>query len=385
MSFLDNFKDLFNAKEPSVIGVDIGMSAIKVVQLKKKKGRAILETYGELSLGPYGGLEVGRAVNLEPVNVVTAIKDIMREAKVTTNDSGVAIPLLSSFITIIRLPAVDERNLNTIIPIEARKYVPLPINEVLLDWWPIPAEDSIPDDYGSTDSKDSPFDLETLEKKESGPTSIDVLIVAIHNEALTKYGSIATSAGLKPTFFEIELFSTVRAALVPGIQAQVVIDIGASTTKLFIVDKGVLKVSHTINRGSQDISIAISKAMNISIAEAENMKRKYGLNINDENPSLAEIITLTLDYIFYEANRVVINYEKKYNKPIGKIIFSGGGSLLKGLTELAKNNFQTEVVLADPFQKMETPAFLRDVLRDAGPEFTVAIGLALRKLSELKN
>ena len=63
----------------------------------------------------------------------------------------------------------------------------------------------------------------------------------------------------------------------------------------------------------------------------------------------------------------------------------GGGSALKGILELAKNSFKTEVVLADPFAKTASPAFLANILKETGPEFAVAIGLALRKLSEIKD
>jgi Tfp pilus assembly PilM family ATPase len=90
-----------------------------------------------------------------------------------------------------------------------------------------------------------------------------------------------------------------------------------------------------------------------------------------------------LDYIFAEAARVLLGYQRKYNKNIGKVVLSGSGVLLKGLPELAKKTFQTEVVLADPFGKVEYPAFLASVLKDAGPGFAVALGLALRKLQEV--
>lgn len=370
MVFLEKLANFFSKKDTSVIGVDIGMSAIKVVQIKKKKGKAILETYGELALGPFAGIEVGRAVSLSTDKITEAVRDIIKESNVTSKSAGIAIPLSSSFITLIKLPPVDEKKLGEIVPLEARKYIPLPISEVLLDWWVIPQEDSLPASIGDT--------------KESKPTGLDVLIVAIHNEALQKYSDISAGAYLNTSFFEIELFSSLRSALIPGIQSQAVLDMGASTTKLFIIDRGVLKVAHTINRGSQDITLAISKSLNISIASAEDLKRTYGLNPSSDHPDLPEIIMLTLDYIFYEANRVILNYEKKFNKPIGKIVLSGGGALLKGLNELSSNNFQTEVVLADPFKKLETPAFLADILKEAGPEFTVAIGLALRRLAELE-
>ena len=87
------FSKLFGAaKSTSVLGIDVGSSSIKIVQIKLKKGRAILETYGALALGPYAEKEVGQATNLPIEKTIEALNDIMREAKVTTKVSGLAIP-----------------------------------------------------------------------------------------------------------------------------------------------------------------------------------------------------------------------------------------------------------------------------------------------------
>ena len=80
--------------------------------------------------------------------------------------------------------------------------------------------------------------------------------------------------------------------------------------------------------------------------------------------------------------RACLAFEKKYNKTVAKAVLVGGGAALKGLADLAKNNFKTEVETGQPFNKVSAPAFLENILREAGPEFAVAIGLALRRLSE---
>ena len=168
-----------------------------------------------------------------------------------------------------------------------------------------------------------------------------------------------------------------------GISAVMIIDMGASITKLYIIERGILRSSHIINRGGQDITLAISKSLSISINEAENLKRTNGLKGGPEYKELTEIITVNLDYVFYEANATMLNYQKKYMKNVSKVILTGGGVLLKGLTDLARISFQTEVVYADPFSRLETPAFLNEQFAQAGPEFAVAIGCALRRLSEI--
>lgn len=370
-NFLSSFSGLFSKKAQSVLGIDIGSSAIKIVQIKKKHGRAVLETYGELALGPYAGIEVGRSTNLPNEKIIEALRDIMREAKTTTIASGVALPLSSSLISFITVPPVPEKQLSEVISLEARKYIPVPMNEVMLDYSLIPREETFASDDEGQEKQ--------VEKQVQ-----DVLVVAIHNEYINSYQTISAGSGIQPSFYEIEIFSSIRAVVEQGIQAVMILDMGARATKLYIIERGILRASHIINRGAQDITLAISKSLSISIVEAENMKRSFGLKGGPEYKELTEIITVNLDYIFYESNSAMLNYQKKYMKNINKVILTGGGVLLKGFTDLAKISFQTEIVYADPFGKMETPAFLAEQFSQAGPEFAVAIGCALRRLSEVQ-
>lgn len=370
MDFLKNLLSIFSPKGNSVIGIDIGSSAIKVVQIKKRRGRAVLETYGELALGPYAGLEIGRSTSLSNEKTAEALKDILRESKTTTRLAGVALPLTSSLVSFITVPSVPDKQMSEVIALEARKYIPVPMNEVMMDYSPIPREES----YSSGEG-----DVVRVEDKKNQ----DFLVVAIHNEYINNYQIITSGAGIEPSFYEIELFSSIRSVLEQGIQAQMIIDMGARITKLYIVERGILRASHVINRGGQDITMAISKALSVSIDEAENLKRTHGMKGGPEYKELTEIITVNLDYIFYEANTTMLNYQKKYMKNISRAILTGGGVLLKGLTELSKVSLQTEVVYADPFGRLETPAFFVEQLKLAGPEFAVAIGCALRRLSEL--
>lgn len=368
MSLGSFFSSLFK-KESSVLGIDIGSSAIKIVQIKKKRGRAVLETYGELALGPYAGIEVGRSTNLPVDRIIQAVKDLLRESKTTTTVCGVALPLSSSLISFISIPPVEEKQVDEVIRLESRKYIPVPMGEVFLDWSIIPKEETFVTDDETTKTE---------------KTGQDVLVVAIHNEYLANYQAIMAGSGLQPGFHEIEIFSSVRSVISQGIGTEMIIDMGARTTKLYIIERGILRASHIINRGSQDITLALSKALSIPVTEAENMKRVYGLKGGPEYKELTEIITVNLDYVFYEANSTLLSYQKKYSKNVGKVILTGGGVLLKGFLDLAKISFQTQVVYADPFGKLETPAFLADEFAKAGPEFAVAIGAALRRLSELQ-
>lgn len=361
----------FSNKGDSVLGIDIGSSAIKLVQLRKKGGKAVLETYGEISLGPYAGFEIGRSTNLNEDKVSEALRDLIGESNVTTKACAVSIPVGASLVTFIKLPKSAEKQLDTLVPIEARKYIPVQISEVSLNWWVVPEEKNNPSEFQS-DTAETP------------DTSIDIFLAVIHNDAIERNRNIMKAVGLESSFLEIELFSDIRSSLDQSLQPQIVLDMGASSTKLYIVERGILRNSHVINRGSQDITIAVSKSMGLSFEEAERMKRTYGIASGASEKDLTDITSLTLEYIFSESSRVLLSYQKKYNKNVSKVVLTGGGVNLKGIVDYAKKMLQTECVIANPFDKLEFPAFLDNVLQSAGPEFSVAIGIALRELQEME-
>lgn len=353
-----------NKKEKSVIGIDIGSSSLKVVQLRKEHGQAVLETYGELSLGPYGGEEVGQATNLSAEQITETLKDLLREAKVTTKSCGVSIPFTRSLLTFASLPySADKKEQQTIIELEARKYIPVPVAEVQLDWFILP--DATPSD--STDVSG-----EKIKK-------VDVLLVAVHNDELALLQGIIAGAGLKASFYEIEIFSTIRAVVDEPLRPVMILDVGASSTKTYVIEHGVVAFSHSISIGSQDITRAIAISGNVPIARAEELKKEEGI----DGAGALGSPEFVFSRIFAEAHRVLIQYETAHKKSITSIILTGGGGVTKELSAYAKNIFSIDVRVANPFKKTKAPAFMQSVLEEIGPEFAVAVGLALRKLDEI--
>ena len=371
---IPSFSSLFKQEAKSVIGVDIGSSSIKVVQLRHERGRVILETYGAIALGPYAGVEIGRATSLGADKIGEALKDVIREANVTTTDAAISIPYSSSLVSIIKLPATVEKQLAQVVPIEARKYIPVPINEVLLDWFVVAGG------KGSAKTADG---------------KIEVLLVAIHNDTIGKFRSIASEANLAAAFFEIEVFSATRASLDHGIAPVAVVDMGAATTKFYIVERGLIHESHIINHGAQDLTLAASRALGLTVVQAEERKRKFGLTgtppptMGAGTPTLAQpgtlkdSLELSLSPLLSEISRTISAYEQRTNQTLSSLVLTGGGATLKGLKEFAQSKIQTEIRLSEPFAKTQAPAFLEAILKEAGPEFSVAVGLALRRLQEL--
>jgi len=366
---------IFHGNSSSFLGVDIGSSSIKVVQLKKRNGVVVLETYGELSLGPYAKIESGRSTNLNETEISEALGNLLKEANVTTKECGISIPLRSSLVFVMEMPFLDKQQLAQMVPIEARKYIPVSISDVQLDWKIIPKKRKNNSEF--VEKKDE-------SKKEKEKEKIEVLVVAIHKNSISEKTSIAKNLNLNLNFLEIEIFSTIRSVVGQNNSDFAVLDMGSGSSKLYIVGRGIVKESHIIARGSQDFTLNISSSMGISIEEAEEKKIKTGIlkDGDSSNKEVSKVISNNLDYIFGEVNKNISNYQKKNHKSITNLIITGGGSVLEGISDFSKLHLNMDVEIADPFSKVDTPPFLDDLLKKVGPEFSVALGLALRGLSE---
>ena len=359
----------------SVLGIDIGASSAKIVQLRPKGGSAILETYGEIALGPYGGQPIGKAVKLSPEKTSEAIIDLMKEANVPARSGGISIPFSSSLISVLELPKVAQDALKRMVPIEARKYIPIPVSEVSLDWFVIPEDDS----------EKSAFDRVSTPAAPARAPMQEVLLVAIHNDTISAYQTIAKTAGIQVEFYEIEIFSAVRSSLSHGIAPILVVDLGAATTKMYIVERGVVRLTHLVTSGGQHMTENLARSLTWEFEKAERVKRERGLNDSaaystDENDRIKTAMLSTLSRLFSEVNRVLLSYGQRYNKSVSHVVLTGGGASLPGLAVYAKEALNADVTIADPFARTEAPAFLGDVLRQIGPGFSVSVGLVLRKL-----
>lgn len=359
--------------EGSFVGIDVGASSAKVVQLRSAHGAAILETYGEIALGPYNKEAIGKAVKLTPERTTEALLDLMKEANVTGKTAGISIPFSSSLISMLDLPKSDPEQLKRMIPIEARKYIPMQISDVMLDWFVVPADEA-----------DNAFDR-VQEKSTLRTKGQEVLLVAIHNDTVRNYQNMATGAGLTVPFYEIEIFSVMRSSLGHGVAPVLVIDLGAATTKMYVVERGIIRVTHLVTAGGQGMTENLGRSMSWDFEKAERTKRERGLTdataySADENDKIKTSLLSTLERIFSEADRVLLSYGKRYNKDVSHVVLTGGGASLPGIEPFANQILHAQVEIANPFGRTEAPAFLDTVLREIGPGFSVAVGLALRGL-----
>lgn len=355
---LNKLKSLFGAEfkkgnEGPIVGVDVGASSIKLVQIHMEKEVPTLDTYGELQLGPYDNTDIGRAVSLPLQRSTEAFVDIVRESSVTGTVAALSISYAASFSTTLTLNATTEEEIASLVPVEARKYIPVSLTEVTLDW----------------------FTLATDEEKKQ----TTIFLVAIHNDGFNDLQNVLTSSGFTLAYAELEPFSATRSALSPESTTVAIIDLGASATKLYLIEAGTLQKTHSIAGGGVAFTTALASGLSVPFAVAEEQKRMFGLSANDQNPHIGQFLRGSMDKTTKEIAGVLGDYTAKSGKEFSSVLLIGGGASMPGITTYLADRLQRKITMSTPFNKVAYPAFLEDSLKEAGPSFAVAIGAALRQ------
>lgn len=357
----------FSAKK--FLGIDIGTSALKIIELSKRGERKRLENYGEIQAKslyekPFRTFEKSTLL-LSSQDIAKGIKAVLEEAKIKTKECVFSIPDFSSFFTTFELPPMTKEELPQAVRYEARQHIPLPLGEVALDWQIIEGE------------------ADASQKK----TKLQILLVAVPNEIINQYKEIAQLCNLQLLALEAEVFGLIRA-LVPNDNKKIIslIDMGAQSTTCSIVAKKVLKESHSFDLAGNELTDRIAKSLSVDYTTAKNFKEKYGLE-NSPLPytegmaypqtTIKEVIQPLADTILREIERIVRNYP---GQEIEKFIIAGGEALLPGIKEYFVQYLKKEVEIANPFSDIFYSPVLEKSLKEMGPSYAIAVGMALRGL-----
>ncbi len=354
-NLLTTLKKQAGATDSKVVGIDLGSSSIKVVELENTDRAITLKTYGELQLGPYGETDLGSTVQLSEEKRIEALVDVLREANVKAKAGVLAMPLSSSFVVTIPLTIGQDEDIENKIPIEARKYIPVPLSDVILDWTELPV-------HGNTES-----------------SVHEVLLAAIQTDELATLNSIMRAVSMSSQPSEIEVFSAVRAIQKPGVATTVIIDMGAQVTKLYIANDGVLERIHRVSVGGTSITNKLAQLLQVSFQEAENMKRSKELQ-PEVKQELDKVTSSTLSGALQEFKRIIDQYESRTSLQISTVVLVGGVAQMSGVASVAREVLGRDVQIGNAFDKVAYPAFMEDTLKEIGPNFAVSLGAALRAL-----
>lgn len=363
---------LFHPTPKSYVGIDIGSAYIKMVELLNEKHRPRLSTYGYLAL-PLGGKD--KMAFTSPKTRALLLKKIIQEAHIHSKNAVLSLPLASVFTTILHLPQVTKRefaspkNLAPLIYWEVKKLLPLPIEDMVLDWEIIQKQ---------VENADHGVDEKKRFWQRAQYQDIEVFITAAPRDLIATYTETVKQSGLSLLHLESDVFGLVRSLVGQDPSTIMLVDIGAKVTNVSIVEKGIPYLNRTLDFGGFVFTRAITEKLGISLEEAEQFKCDLSLAERREFPR--EFENLMIDVV-NEMNYVKRLFFEQYpGKHFEKVILTGGSSLLSGIAQVLSQRVNTRVYVGDPWARVLYPPELRPVLDRVGPMFSVAIGLAMRNI-----
>ncbi|MFA6428895.1 MAG: type IV pilus assembly protein PilM [Patescibacteria group bacterium] len=351
-----------SSEKPSYLGIDVGFGGIKMVELKNETGRARLVTYAYVNM-PAESLEKSL------LNDVPAAADLLKKmcakAKTTTKKTVAALPISSVFSSILNVPTTDDKEIKEAVLIQAKKLIPLPIEEV------------------SIDTKI----VEKIEKTDTVKPSTRVLITAAPKTLVNKYVELFKAAGLELMFLETEAFAEIRSLIGKDRATILIVDIGSLRTNIFIVERGIPMVTRSIATGGDGITQTIAKTLGIPKEQAESMKRDIkSMQAFAPEGDLSTILSVLVKPILEELKYSINLYQgpdsaiNTSGKKVDKVIVTGGSSLLPRLPEFLTKELGINTYLGNPWARVVYPPELKPVVEEMGPRFAVVIGCAMRDI-----
>lgn len=346
------------------LGIDIGTSAIKIVELSISSGKPTLSNYAWMPIKVPFDSNGMKTNNLE-VPFAEYLKKIIKEAGFRSQNAFISIPAFGGLITLIDFPEMDRKDMDQAIRFEAHKYIPSSLDDVILSW-------DIVDDKKAADN--------------SGPGSggssssskIKVLLVAASKSKVAKYENLIKNTGLELRAIELESFSMVRSLVGNDPGNFIVVDIGSRICNIMLVENGTIRINRNIDAGGKDITRTIAKSIGLDEERAESMK----LSSKNFFTKESYINFPPLEMILDEIARIIsnLNQEDKAMK-IDGVILSGGTAKLAGIDGYFSDMLKQKVIIGNPLSRVQYDRRLDPILGNQGIQFSVSIGLALKGIS----
>ena len=378
---MNPFKFLFPKK---VLGIDIGTSSIKVVEISGNNGKKTLVNYCQTVSDNSQSNAENSSVQALSAFTPQIIKEILKESGIKTKEAVFAIPDFSTFCTSFEIPPMTEKEIPDAIRYNASQYITLPISEVTLDWVVTPKSTGL----------DARFIRGAKNPVIDKNSSFKVFLVAVPNQVVQEYKDIAKSAGLKLYAIEAESLALTRALaknslvmqagqLVPSFKKTIcLIDIGVKSSVINVIDQGFLRNSYSFNFDSSKLSKAISSTLGVQGVVAEDIKNKEGLT--HSKPEVVENLSLLLSPLLNEIKNISDEFLRLEQKQIDQIYLTGGAANMPGLKEHVAEVLKKEVYVPNCFSEFSYPANLQETLKSMSPSFSVAVGTALSRFEPEK-
>jgi len=339
------------------LGIDIGTTALKVVELKRTNDKIELSNYGILE--KYGHLErINDAIQTSTFKLLeesTALllKQVLSTAKVGTVTSYMALPGFSSFVALIDFPEMNDKELGKAIHYQAPQYIPMSLEDMTLDWQVI----------------------------ERTGEKMQVLLMAVPTDVVQRYVKTAELAKINLKGLELETMAMSRLFGLKEKNPAVILDIGGRTTSISVIDNGNLRQTHNIDTAGGDLTQVIASGLGINPMRAEEIKKSASLATQYQGEiDLLKLLTPLLDVIKREVEKSINNYYLQSKRKVEKIILTGGGANLNGLDKYYSDTLFLPVIKGDPFSWgfVSYHPNLAPVIKEIGTNLTAACAVAFK-------
>jgi len=365
---------------PPPVGLDIGTDFIRAAQVKQSGSGIVLTAYGSVSM-PFGAVVEGEIVDPEAVS--GALKDLWKRMGIRTKDVSIGVSNQKVVVRLIDLPFMEHDELAGAIQYQAQDYIPIPIEEAIIDF-------QIIGDYMT------PADEHMME----------VLLVAAQRDMIGAAVSAVEGAGLRLSQVDVTAFALVRALLgtssgwlsdedeTPG-EALGVVHISSGLTNIAVVERGIPRFTRVSSLAGNQFTQAIANVLNLTFDEAEALKIRAGLPSIDAPEEItdgadAQLIQTAQDALEREANKFIAEVRRSLDYyltqatqagNIRRIYLTGTGSQLKNLSSYLEKGLQTSVVLGDPLSQIQASGAVEQAIIADRMGCAAAIGLALGGVS----
>lgn len=344
-------------KDKPIFGLDIGFSSIKVMQVAMRGHKQHVIGYGVTS---YDSSVTKDGVIDDPESIAKAVKEMFETGivgEINTRRAAVTVPVARTYNRIMTLPTMNQSDLRAAVQLEASQYIPVPIDELYLDY------------AITSQTKDN----------------TELLVVAVPKKIINSYMAFTDMLGLEVCSFETTISAASRlvAYAERNVIPTVLIDFGSVSVDITIYDKQLI-VTGTIAGGGDTFTDLISKKLDVSKQVAHTVKTKYGLGVSKKQKDIQEALDPILESLIKEIKKMIRYYEDRGNEKqkIGQVITMGGGANMPGLTEYITDSLRLPTKMCYPwinlsFDKLQPPSELEKSM------YVTAAGLALMNPKEI--
>ena len=346
-------------KDKTLLGLNIGSSYVKLVELKGSGSVYTLNNFGMAAL-PADAIVDGTV--MDTTAIVSAIVKLTANLKIKKKRICTSVSGHSVIVKKITLPLMDENTIEETIHQEATQHIPYDINDVNLDF-------------------------QILGPNQTNSENMDIILVAVKKETINDYLLLVEDSGFVPIVVDVDTFALENSYEynyeVEDKKMVALVDIGANLTCITILDDGITCFSRNITSGSRLITEQLQKRFSLNYENAELLKMGCSNSSTIEGKTALSAINEAAFSIVNEIGKAIdfFHNSSMAEGRVEKIILSGGGAKTPNIVELINNNTTIETEIIDPFRNIIIPEkqFDLEYIKTIAPIAAVATGLALRR------